>query len=292
MKNYGLLPTPVDTRDFKLGAITTLPELSKLPKSFRIAGYRIKDQKDTDFCTQFMACGMSELQEGVELSPEWAFAKSKEMEGNIDTYGQDIRSALKVHVKFGVPEADEVPFSVKNKDSEFLRDIKNYPATYSNSKHFKDSYFAVTGQYDHFDNIRATIWKYRYEKRAVASGFVFVWSSSDIIFKDFGQSGSGHAMTYVGWEEIDGEIYLIVANSYGKDAGKDGYHYVSREVVNKSVNIYGAFTFLDMNPETVKYMIENGITDRDNWIIQLYKVVITTAQQIIQRLQEQLPKKK
>lgn len=33
----------------------------------------------------------------------------------------------------------------------------------------------------------------------------------------------GHAMTIVGWEHIDGQLYFIVKNHWGKEHGKDGY---------------------------------------------------------------------
>lgn len=282
LKNSGLLPTPYDERDLKLGAITELPDLSELPTSFELGGVTIRDQKRTDFCTQFAACGMSALQEGVELSAEWAFAKSKEGE-DVDAFGQDIRKAMRVHVKHGVPKKEEVPFSVDTHDSHFLRRIENYPDLDQNAiQHIKKSYLQVTGPYDHFDNIRATLWKYREEKRGVISGLFFGWPSSQEILDTIPVGGEPHALYYLGWKTIKKKQYLVAPNSYGKKAGDNGVHYISREVVNHFVSRYNAYMFLDMDPATVRYMIENGIKDRDNWLIQLMKTALTLMKQLIQ----------
>lgn len=270
----GLVLKPRDPRNFKLGAITELPKLSELPKAFQLKGYRIKDQKRTDFCSAFTFCGMSELQEGVELSPEYSFALSKELSGDPESFGQDLVTAAKAHTKIGAIEKKDNPFSVDNQNSTFLRYITNYPAELREKAtlHIKKSFFEVTGPYDHFDNIRATIWKYRGEKRAVGSGFVFGWDRTQEKLDDIKLDGEGHAMPYVGWAD---DNYLICAQSSGKKAGKDGFHLVSRKVVNHSVGLFQAFMFLDMDPETVKWMLDHGIKDRDNWVIQLQKMLIT-----------------
>ena len=283
IKNSGLLPTPYDERDLTLGAITELPKLTELPSNFILDGIEIKNQGKTDFCTQFAACGMSELQEGVSLSPEWCFAKTKELNGGVDSYGQDLRQALDTHRKIGAVEAKDVPYSVATKDKDFLRRIENYPRELAMGaiQHMKQSYLKVTGPYDAFDNIRATVWKYRAEKRGVAMGCIFGWDTDDVILDTVPTSGGGHAMYYAGWKTIKGEEYLVLVNSYGKNAGENGIHYVSRDVVNHFEAQYGAYMFSDLTPEQVRYMIENGITDRDNWIIQLYKSIITLLQQLL-----------
>jgi hypothetical protein len=53
---YGLLPLPKDDRDFKLGALYTLPKLSEIPDAFELDVLGIKDQRDSDFCTAFATC--------------------------------------------------------------------------------------------------------------------------------------------------------------------------------------------------------------------------------------------
>lgn len=280
-----LRPTPPDDRDFSLGAITTLPPLSEIPDDFMLDGIEIKDQRGTDFCTQFAACGVSGLQEGVSLSPEWSFAKTKELAGDIDGYGEDLRTAVATHVKVGAVEAKDVPFSVRTKSSKFLRRIENYPPELEKKAfiHMKKSYVLPEGPYDAFDNIRASLWKYKKngENRGVAMGCKFRWDSKDVILGEGdGNVGGGHAMYYGGARKIKGTQYLALVQSYGEDAGENGIHYMSRKDVNYFYEKYKAFMFIDLTPEEVRYMIDNGITDRDNWIIQLYKAIVTllTAQ--------------
>lgn len=285
IRNYGgLQPTPRDDRDIKLGAFTTLPPLSELPDNFTLEGYNIKDQGETDFCTAFATCGASELQEGVRLSPEWCFAKSKEQTGDVDSFGQGIRPALSVHVKFGAPEAKYVPISLENRDPEYLRHIENYPDLDTKPvEHIKKSYVEVTGTYDPFDDIRATIWKYRKEKRAVVTGLVWGWPIDQKFIDTIPDDGEGHCMYCVGWGKIGGVQYLKYVQSSGKNAGDKGVHYIARNVVNHFVPVYNAYTFLDTPPDELRYMIENGIKDKDNWIVQLLKVAISLLKELVKK---------
>jgi len=276
---HGLHPTKKDTRDFKLGQITTLPALSELPENFQLDGIEIMNQRDTDFCTQFALCGMSELQEGVRLAPEWCFAKSKEISKDINAYGQDIRVALSVHTKYGAPEAKECPLNVDNANRDTLADIRNYPDMGTKPvKHIKKTYVDVTGQYDAFDDIRVSIWKYRNEKRGVVSGVLWGWDTHNPIINTIPNTNAGHCIYFAGWKTIENVPYLIIVNSYGAGVGDVGTFYMSREVVNHFVDMYGAYMFIDMSPEDVKYMLDNGIKDKDSWMIQLLKALLTFLQ--------------
>ena len=160
----GLKPTKKDNRDFQLGKIITLPKLSELPKEFELEPLSIKDQGDTDFCTAFATCGMRELQEKKELNPYWSFAVSKIISGDPEEWGQDIRTALKSHIKYGAIEEKGVEYWRKEDHQgepieKIARYIENYPKELFEKakKHLAQSFFLVTGHYDHFDNIRASI---------------------------------------------------------------------------------------------------------------------------------------
>src|SRR3990167_3688947 len=170
----GLRPTHKDDRDYKLGALFQLPELSELPADFVLEGHTIKNQQDSDFCSGFAVTGMSELQEGVLLSPEYQFALSKTLSGDTEEWGQDARTAMKTAVKLGSLEKSKTSYSLESKDVSFLRDIKNWPNYLEEAKrHQKSVYLKVEGKYDAFDDIRASIYKWRDEKRAVALGLNF-----------------------------------------------------------------------------------------------------------------------
>lgn len=265
-KKGGLNPLPKDERDFQLGAYYSLPSLSELPESFSLGEADIKHQGDTDFCTAFASCGASELQEGVRLNPLWSFAKSKEISGDMEEWGQDLRTALKVHTKFGAVEMSEM-------EVDNPRDIKTYSPLLEEEakKHKKKTYLSVSGKYDDFDNIRASIWKFRSENRAVVFGIQFGWPLSQIIMENPAENGFGHALFALGWKVINDIPYLEVVNSYGKDAGENGKHYFGRDVINKWTEQYGAFMFVDMPPEDMKRLLDANIKETDSIFTKILK---------------------
>lgn len=259
----GLLKTPKDKRDFQLGKIIKWPKLEELPDSFQLEPVSIKDQGDTDFCSAFATCGMSELQEGVELNPYWSFAVSKMISKDPDTYGQDLRSAMKVHAKYGAIEGD----NSFNLSAQEIRYIENYPGDYRTIglNHQKQSFFKVAGwpkEYDAFDAVRAAIWLFRDLKRAVAFGVLWSWPLDEIYLKDYSPDGNGHATYLRGWQtwkKYDKgdatEIVMVLQNSYGREVGNLGYHLISRKVVNDMVRQFGAFMFVDMPPQIAKQKV-------------------------------------
>ena len=264
----GLTLLPPDERDLKVGSFVTLPKLQDLPKKFSLTPLTIKDQNaddNGDFCSAYGTCGASEIQEGVPLYPEFSFAASKFLSGEPEGWGQNARSAVAGHVRFG---ASDIPAPVLTPKER--RYFSNYPEEYKKKAltHIKESYVKVTGPYDSYDDIRATIWKFRKEKRAVVFGLNWSWNLDDYYLTGTSEEGFGHMIYCIGWDEKG----LICVNSAGKGAGRDGLHCISKETINHFVPKYGAFMFIDVSPEQIKYMIENNIKLEDNWLVGLYKV--------------------
>lgn len=278
----GLKELPKDDRDFKIGAIVDLPPLSELPDTFVIGLPVVKNQKDSDFCAAFASCALSELQEEVELCPEWVFAKAKELDGDVEGFGTDLRTICKVHCKWGAPEVIDCPYSLKTGQSvDFLRRIENYPKELETKAgtHKKGSYFSVEAvDSDAFDTIRRTIWKFRNEKCGVVFGVLWSWALSQVDMFEPGQGG-GHALAQIGWttfspsEEGGALPFMYIQNSYGPEAGLQGRHYFSREVINAFALKFGVFLFHDMPSETAKHYMDNGIKLSDNWFVKFLKPV-------------------
>lgn len=258
--NQGLRELPPDTRDFSLGAVFDLPKLEDLPAQFLLEPLSVKDQGSSDLCTAYATCGMSELQEGVELCPEYSFALGKEISGDPDAWGQDMRTAMKGHVKFGAIEQNHcyvegdggIDPRTQEPNSE-LRRIENWAPQLKEQAvvHAKRAFFSVDGPYDAFDDIRAALWRFRDEKRGVGLGVLWSWPLSQVVMKEPGTSNFGHMVYAIGWitSEEDGKPYLVIQNSAGESAGVKGRHYFSREVVNRFVVTYGAFMFVDLTKE-------------------------------------------
>lgn len=267
--SFGLRELPVDDRDFLLGAYDLLPKLEDLPNAIKLP-FTVKHQGNTDKCTAYASCAISEVQEKVELDPAYSFAASKEISGNVDAWGQDLRTACKSHVKYGALARKDRPVEISQLPFQEQRYYKTWKDLYPLAlEHKKKSYFAITGPYDTFDNIRAALFKYQ---TPIIIGIQFGYPLTQKLI-DSVKNGFGHAMTVIGYRTYEGVDTLIVGNSYGIEAGDNGVHYVTREVINHWAS-YGAFTFIDEDPDTVTYNKEHGIMKSDNWIIQLLKIFL------------------
>ena|SRR3990167_8408633 len=148
----------------------------------------------------------------------------------------------------------------EKKDQIFLANWGNWPKNLDESakKHLKQSYFSIYGPYDTFDNIRATLWANRNEKRSVLTGCewksIWINAAGGIIPKFYlEKNGVGHAFKIFGWKEIAGESYLIAQLSNGMGVGDKGIFYFPRNVINKELS-FGIYTFSDMPTEKAKQM--------------------------------------
>lgn len=276
-----LHPLPQDDRDFTLGAVYSLPPVEALPESFLVgASLEVKDQGSKDYCTAYASCTVSELQEGVILLPVWNFAKTKEIMGNPEEWGADLRSACKSHQKYGAVEKSLVDNGIV-KIPDNPRDIKNWNNYEMYGElHKKISYLKVDGPYDPYDNIRASLFKFQDENRGVVAGLEWKWSRKDKILKPKTGTGSGHAIAILGWNK-DG---LIMQNSYGTKTGNNGAQIITREVINENIPKYGAFMFFDQSPEDIKYAIDNSICLDVNLLIQMIQSVLNVLNDVLNKL--------
>lgn len=267
----GLTPLPEDNRDFQLGAIFNLGDTSQLPYSFELElPFPVRDQGSTDYCSAFTTCCMSELQEGVELDPQFSFAVSKMISEDPDTWGQNMRDAMKAHVQVGAVPLGSHDIPLEDYKGRY---IKNYSPILLEvaEEHKKQTYMSVKSVgADWFDSIRLALWKFKYEKRAVSIGVIFAWGLSEKVIDKIGSGGFGHMMMIYGWEGDYAKVY----NWYNKSAGNNGTHLIHKDIINVYAPRYGAMMFIDMPKEEVKTRLEYGITPTDNWLVQLYKTFI------------------
>lgn len=258
----GLKRTTEDKRDLKYGAFFKLPNLSELPASYRVENpFGLKDQGSSDLCTGYAGTYASEIQEGVELSPEYQYAKSCQLRGNFEEWGMEIRTMLKSLTTFGSLPAHRVPDQNKLSESnrDFVANWKNWAAELDvvAKEYRKGSYLSVAGQYDLFDDIRATLWAERAEKRIAITGALWrpEWTASDGFIPREplpDNEAFGHAFVFEGWETIEGEPWLVAHLSNGTAFGDNGHFYFPREVVNRECPFAGAYTLKDISPEVLK----------------------------------------
>src|SRR5260221_241713 len=122
-----LLALPKDERDFSLGALFTLPKLQEIPDEFVIGDIEVKDdQGDTDMCTGFTVANVSAQQEGVRLSPEYQFAKTKQLLGTPEGYGSDLRTAVQSACKYGSLPKSLSPYMAGRERRDLIADWNNW----------------------------------------------------------------------------------------------------------------------------------------------------------------------
>ncbi len=284
----GLNPTPDDDRDFPLGAIYKLPALEEIPfEDFNIDLLKIKDQGQSDMCTAYASTSASEVQEQKELSPEWQFAKIKELDGDPSKWGANLRQAMKSLVKFGsilaVATPEELRYSDEKNNRDKIAQIGNWDKAlgFIAGKYKKASFFKISGPYGLFDNIRATLWqsykKYQETKnpsdlKVVITGTIWKhgWTVSEggVIPEQEFSGGFGHAFDLTGQKIIDGEIYIVASLSNGTEIGDEGKFYFSRTTIIRSLK-WGGYTVRDIDPELAKYLVKKEWSVSWSWLAKI-----------------------
>ena len=245
----GLLPLKEDKRDFELTKLLGAIDLSELPDEFIIGKPKVKNQGMKDYCVAYEVVSSSEIQEEVDLSTDYQFTKIKQIMGDPEEWGADLRSGCKSAVKFGSLKEKDFP-----KDKVGERDWRRLPPELDEKakEHRKKSYFKVNGYGNAFNAIKVALWLNRSDKRAIMTGVRWrhEWTKAKngIIPDEYGEKGIPHAFIIIGWI---GE-YLIAHLSNGENVGDKGRFYFHRDIVNKEFNKYGRFMFVDISPEEAK----------------------------------------
>lgn len=276
LHNSGLKPLVKDKRDFNLqrtfGSIASAPNYD-----FSIGDpLSLKQQFDSDFCAAFGIAAASEYQEGVELSPEFQFALIKKITGDPEAWGADLRTACKSAVKYGSLEKTLAPYTLVNKDRNFLANLDNWLELKDDKleearKHAKKSFFSVSEGVDIFHNIRTALWQNIAQKRAIITGMVWRYSwfnNTGLISAKYEEEGTPHAFIFTGQKIINGEPHLVAQLSSGRQTGDNGFFYFPKEVVNKEAT-FGNFMFVDMPPEIAKFLNDWKLSIKWNWLAKI-----------------------
>lgn len=288
-QKYSLKKLPHDGRDFLYGSIFgKLPTPKDLPDQFLVSDKDfIKNQWSTDYCSCFAGTEVSEDEEGVELDPLWQFMKSKIIEGDPNGFGCDLRSmALSFigtrGIKGGSIEQKYSPYTTGTQRSLIVNPQAWTDKDYDSlaAAHVKKGFAFVSGAYDFFDNIRATIYHTNQQYNVKQSAVVgFDWCleynvAKGGIVSTAGKSiVGGHAIKIKGWMQIEGEPYLVAQLAQGKDFGANGYMFFSRDVVNAQSD-YGAVVFLPVDKNKIQDHVEAGAKLDDSQIASWVAIMI------------------
>ena len=292
MKNIppknSLRELPDDQRDFPLGAVVSQMNVLDIPdEDFVVAEpILIKNQGESDLCSGYAVCAVSEDQEGEELLPEYQFFKTKEISGDPDEWGADLRSACKSAVQYGsIPNRNGLG-QFKGISREQTLDPNTWPSYADEVAEFhkKRTYFDVLkgGQYDVFDNIRTALWKNRAKKCSIVTGAKWRTEWLDApggrIQKEYGTAGFGHAFKIFGQKKIGAEMYLVAQLSQGSEVGDNGLFYFPREVVNKEIGRFGVFMFYDIDREKAEKIIKKKEQSGDGFFSRVWSFLISIFQ--------------
>ena len=277
LKFAGLHPLPEDERDFSLAGMFKQIDIKEVPMADFIVAEPlvIKDQDETDFCSAYTVTEVSEDQEGKELLPEYQFYKTKLLMGDKE-WGADLRTAFKSAVRFGsLPVKGHEQFKGISRETVLNDDTWPEHLDQRAIKQRKETFFKVDGRYDTFDNIRATLWQFRAEKRTVGVGALWraswTYAEGGIIKDEPSEGQFGHAFKIYGQKIINGQPYLVAQLSNGTDIGDGGKFYFPREVVNREFTRFGQFMFKDIERDIVEMHQDLGIQIGDSLAINTFK---------------------
>lgn len=260
MKNFGLKSTPKDSRDYhykKTFGAAVVP----LPAEYIVGVTPIKNQLESWFCTAFGSAILAELEDNAEFSPEWFFAKEKELSGSSLSEGEDIRTPFKTGTKYGFLPQNLAQNSVLTQTPIFLASSQNWPFSddLGAAPYKKKSYFRVDGN---FQEVKQVLYQNKDAKRAIGTGINWYddWNEapSGVVPQSFTQLGGGHFIPIIGWKTINGIEYMVIQNSWGPDVGDKGYYYFSEKIFNK-IFTQPMFMFVDLDNTVVPKTLGNPL---------------------------------
>lgn len=292
----GLLIAPEDKRDLSHSIVFGSVAPEKLPDGEFFVGEpaEIKNQDinyNSDFCAGYAGAEAAEDQDiGVKYVPEYTWAAARDLAKlPVESYGLDLRQICMAGIKVGFLSREYDPFNCDNenrRERDFLADFKNWPADLAMlaADGRKNSFFAVDGPNDRFDNMRSVMFKNKAERRSIITGVAWRSSWSDApqgIIPATGwenDRGSGHAIKIFGWMPIKDpetgveELMLVAQLSNGPDFGDKGLFYFRRSVINSEF-VFGSYTFKDMPADYARYHQDYNMRADLNPLVKLLKVL-------------------
>jgi hypothetical protein len=270
---HGTSPTSLDKRDYsyhgtfrKYGAVGA-PVFADI---FSVdIGKTMQDQNAEGFpfgCTGYTQSDNKGDEDDSIYRPDYTYLKTCQMEGHPPDQGCDIRASLKSTVVYGTQRIDETT----DQEAE---------------QHRGGPIFNVydDGGLDWFDGIRIAVsgrgkgasmgtpWFPSWEHLG-ADGIVPM-PTEDELYKASTDPDSlaWHNYSCKGWTTISGKPYLRIKSWQGKNYGDHGWCYMSRELVNKIIEIRGSVVFIQGHPDGNINTIKLGILEQI--LVFLYRIL-------------------
>ena len=287
---FGLRPLERDGTEFNVGAVVRLLDKAQLPKKFSIdiPDEWVENQRWDTCAKEGVGVLLSYLNgRRVDALLPWVLARTNNGYA-IEDYGIDVKSILLAAVKVGAPNYEDSPFHGSDERSDFADitkwDLKALLPKAIVNKAGSAVFIEPTNGMDYFDTIRSAMVTL---KAPVAFGMLWNFSTDNPKILKPATEGYGHLMIIIGYDDERVEILdlNITLNSWGIEVGEHGRFFLSREVLNHDVAVYGAGTLIDETPEKIKWLLENGIYLNDgNWLLQIAKALIIALKRSLKSL--------
>jgi hypothetical protein len=167
-----------------------------------------------------------------EFNPHWCYVKGQEIDGRRTDSGVSIRGVVEAAKRFGL-----LPQDVENDGKlEYAYPRDNYRFRYPKEA------AAIAAQRKVGYSVAVKGWKAKLNFLQANQGAIVnggSWGNwkpdRNGICRKFARttrySGGYHARAYVDWITINGEVFLVEANSHFKTFGKNGYSFHSEEFI-------------------------------------------------------------
>jgi hypothetical protein len=265
----------------------------------------ILDQGRTLRCTGYGTAANGFYIHGKEFSPDWqAYIIGKIQGRSVDDNGGDPNATMKSMRDYGFLPKSQAPFSLQKDGTEGSGFNAPWPSALETEAKTWDTipgFVRVDGPYDTFDNIWNALcmaWDEKTERGPCVDAFgrwFTEWTYVEVIPTDYQEyagafGGGGNSISW--WRKLlvrlgfgslagyhryifldkiwrDGIEYLLAQNSYGKKAGRNGYHLFPREVVNREFSKWG--TSLKIVKTLTKGQMEEAKKETDlGWAWRLF----------------------
>lgn len=229
--NHGTRPTPLDHRDYSyhrtFGGLTPV-----FPENFSADQRLTNPNQDADglfqACTGYTQTDNQNDEDILIYDPAYTYSRTCYMEGHDENTGCDVRTSLKSTQVYGYNRKDApvTDLPVDRKGGAFYNIYDD-------------------GGMDWFDSIRTAVLK---EKKgaSIGSPWFVEWAvpQNGVLTSQFVYDGnpyhySWHNWAIKGWKTVDGVPYLL-----GKSWQGRGFDLLSREAINKVMEIRGSVAFI------------------------------------------------
>ncbi len=266
-----------DPRRFKAHKTFGTFPIEQVPNTFNFQRPEIKDQIDTNFCSGFAGAYMIEKETGITMSPEYIIQKEVSISGYDPNnfFGVDVDTSHKAVYRYGTIKQSDSPFTVGKDTSSKIANPENWDIGLDNIAidPFHSSFeIKKDGYKDLFDAMRATMWSQKVWLDC-AGYFVPEWmyASKGMIPKQFiKQEINGHKFVICDSVEINGEPYLVIANSWGKRMGDNGFYYLPREAAN---TLFDVSIYTKEDPTNIKQQQWNLIVKILDYMITMLRKI-------------------